>query len=535
MYKVLMCTAGVGSRAAKFSLGMNKTLLSIAGRPIFSHILDKFPSDIEIVVVLGYQAELVKESLIALYPSRKFEFVYVDKYEGEGTGLGLSILAAKKHLQCPFIFTPNDCFPEFLPNQINPNIIGNWILGVSEKAVPNEIQKEYRGLSQDNGFLDQLFKKGFSANQFYTGLCGIKDFNSFWNIMNEEEDLTIGESAAIRELPEVTVFETDTWYDIGNEQAMNIAKEKLETDSDIHILPKCDESIWFYNDYVYKLFVDNRIVEKRIERKISLPDGLFPKINYTGKYIYSYEKFSGEVLSNFKSVNKILEVLDITKTQMWDEVTSLDNEEKYRIINSFYKNKTLERFEMFCKSREYTDKRSHINGVDVPSFKDLFEKIDWAIISNDAVFAKFHGDFHWENILVNEDTGKYCFLDWRQDFESSTEIGDVYYDLAKFMHGLIVSHDCVVKDEFIIHDDSNGIQIDIKQGLARRIQINTFEKWLDENGFSVRNVKILTALIFVNIAPLHHAPYDLFLFQLGRYLLNEVLALDKQEVFISGF
>lgn len=40
-----------------------------------------------------------------------------------------------------------------------------------------------------------------------------------------------------------------------------------------------------------------------------------------------------------------------------------------------------------------------------------------------------------------------------------------------------------------------------------------------KNGFDVNKVKILTALIFLNIAPLHHEPYCYALYALGKDML----------------
>ena len=45
---------------------------------------------------------------------------------------------------------------------------------------------------------------------------------------------------------------------------------------------------------------------------------------------------------------------------------------------------------------------------------------------------------------------KFTFLDWRQDFNGIITYGDLYYDLGKLMHGIIVSHEIVNKNKFEI-------------------------------------------------------------------------------------
>ena len=47
--------------------------------------------------------------------------------------------------------------------------------------------------------------------------------------------------------------------------------------------------------------------------------------------------------------------------------------------------------------------------------------------------------------------------------------------------------------------------------------------FLKKNKLSDLKVKLLTALIFLNIATLHHQPYSTFLYFLGKDMLNEIL------------
>ena len=64
--------------------------------------------------------------------------------------------------------------------------------------------------------------------------------------------------------------------------------------------------------------------------------------------------------------------------------------------------------------------------------------------------SRFHGDLHFENIIYQKKKKDFVFLDWRHDFGGEIKYGDLYYDLAKINHGLIVSHDEVIKKNFYI-------------------------------------------------------------------------------------
>ena len=60
-YKVLIPSAGLGTRLGDLSKNVNKALVSVANKPVISYIIEKFPADIEIVVAIGHKGQLVKD------------------------------------------------------------------------------------------------------------------------------------------------------------------------------------------------------------------------------------------------------------------------------------------------------------------------------------------------------------------------------------------------------------------------------------------------------------------------------------------
>ena len=81
--------------------------------------------------------------------------------------------------------------------------------------------------------------------------------------------------------------------------------------------------------------------------------------------------------------------------------------------------------------------------VKIPKISEVLKLVDWNWLS-DGKPSRFHGDLHFENILLSE-SGKFCLIDWRQDFEGLFDYGDLYYDLAKPMHGFIISHGIITR------------------------------------------------------------------------------------------
>jgi len=205
------------------------------------------------------------------------------------------------------------------------------------------------------------------------------------------------------------------------------------------------------------------------------------------------------------------------------ELTDVEKKNFKQTCNSFYREKTYKRVKQYFNRFQQKDSKEIINGIEVPKLYDLLEKIDWECVS-DGTPCMFHGDLHFENILVSE-SGDFLLLDWRQDFGNILHYGDLYYDLAKLLHGMIVSHELINKEMFLIEKKANVINFDI---LRKNIMVECekyFENFILDNGHDLKKVKILTALVFLNIAALHHYPYSEFLFYLGKYQLNNLLEI----------
>ena len=146
----------------------------------------------------------------------------------------------------------------------------------------------------------------------------------------------------------------------------------------------------------------------------------------------------------------------------------------------------------------------------------MLEIIDWSKMF-EGVPVNFHGDLQPENILVS--SNGFQLLDWRQDFAGNLDYGDIYYDFAKLHHALIVTHEVIRNNQYEIINEKGNIKYDffIKNNLYEYKEL--FESFLQREGYDLGKLKILTPLIFLNISPLHHYPYNEFLYYLGKYTL----------------
>lgn len=518
-YKFFIPSAGLGSRLDNLTKYINKSLISVNNKPSISYIIEKIDDDIEIVIALGYKGKLLRDFLELSYPNKKFTFVDIDIYEGVGSGLGYTLLKCQEHLQCPFVFSSNDTI--VLEDIPIPN--KNWIGYSDYKA--NGI---YRKIIHNKGMLDKLCEKDDKSSDLpYIGLSGIYDYDIFWKIMNDDVNygsITGGESHGLKKLLEIKDIESIkfTWFDTGTVKSIDVADEYFRKENSPNILRKPDESIWFVGGNVIKYSENKDFIKDRVERSKILK-GYVPDIIDYKDNLYSYKMVNGEVLSRVANRVTFNNLLDFM-AEFWKK-KNLSTEEKDNFKKEsmkFYKDKTYKRVYEYFNRFNYFDRTETINGMKIPTLMSILDKVDWDYIS-DGIPVNFHGDLHFENILLSENN-EFVLLDWRQRFgDNITEYGDLYYDLSKLMHGLIVSHDIVNKNMFDINVNDDYIKFDILRTNTSVECENIFKEFMMDNSFDYNKVMIMTALIYLNIASLHHYPYSKFLFYLGKYMLYNLI------------
>lgn len=524
-YRVCLPTAGTGSRLWPLTRFVNKSLVSIANRPILSHLIEQFPSDVEFVIALGHQGHLVREFLALAYPGRRFLFEEVTPFEGPGSGLGLSLLACQKHLQQPFVFISCDTLVQ---GAAIPSPDSNWMACAEvEDLAP------YRTLALKDGFVQAICEKGEGrpgTHQAYIGLAGIHDYQTFWAAMRAggEQAIQAGEAHGLRALqPTGIVAHTFAWFDTGNPPALARARSVFYEPETPNILEKANEAIWFVEGQVIKFSDDQKFISHRVKRVEQLA-GYVPTVTGSQPHMYRYEKVAGRVMSEAVTLPLFDRLL--THSEGFWSRHSLDEAQAQAFRDTcmaFYRDKTQERVALFYRNFSRQDGTETINGRTMPTLASLLDRVNWTQLA-DGLPGRFHGDFHFENILWNADTQQFCFLDWRQDFGGDLATGDIYYDLAKLLHGLIISHELIARDLYQIDWQVDAIHFDFHRKQVLVACERYFAHWLRQSGYDVAKVWTLTALIYLNIAALHHAPYSLLLYALGKDMLATALGGDDE-------
>jgi hypothetical protein len=516
-YRVCIPTAGIGSRLGNLTKFINKSLVSIANRPIISHIIEQFPDDTEFVIALGYKGDLLKEFIELAYPDRTFFFSIVKPFDGPNSGLGLSLLSCKEYLQQPFIFISCDT----LVKEDIPPPKTNWMAFADA-----DILGAYRTISFADNYVTSICDKGIGrkdTHHAYIGMAGIFDYSSFWKSMEEGGKYAIesGESHGLNDLINFKIKAYKfTWFDTGNREALERARAEYEQKDSPNILEKPNEAIWFVGDKVIKYSDDINFIKNRVDRAVTLK-GFVPNVYESTPHMYKYSKVDGKVFSEVVTIPGFHSLLNFSDSFWHHKKLTTDEQKKFnQTCLKFYRDKTFERVKFFYENFGKQDGSEKINGIQMPTLQYLLHRIDWDWMA-EGLPGRFHGDLHFENILLDSSSEKFCFLDWRQDFGGDLFVGDIYYDFAKLLHGLIINHELIAKNHFTVDWKDEEISYDFHRKQILVDCENYFYEWLKKSGYDQKKVRILTALIYLNIAALHHYPYCLLLYGLGKSMLKD--------------
>lgn len=562
---VCIAAAGKGTRAGT---PWHKALLPINDKAIISHIIESFDQHVEIVVAVGHQKEVIKGYCNAAYPYRKITYVEVDKYEGTGSGPGYSMNCCRAYLQRPFWFITCDCIASYHDIGLWSSVTSNW-LGV----YPIENSSNYSTVQMDldrnvTGFAN----KSPNGYKFaYIGFCSIKDYAHFWKAFDkycssnkDAECEHVGAFYDHTQIPNLLTTVFHTWHDTGTPEGYAEAKEKLGKSQVYHFekniseityqLPAKDNRLQD-GSFIVKLNSPDKIA-KKLHRAEILKD-VVPKCTKYGEYVFSYTMMDGKLFYELDKAGMFLSLVRWCDDHLWSKEQDIPNFQNSCF--KFYKSKTDERIALFNKGTlDYCNKEFTIcdNPHTSPTtgttdfsnrvtarMADVIKQIDWNWLC-DGIAVPFHGDLNFGNALTDErfPFRNFMLIDWREEFADQPDYGDVYYDLAKLYAGIDVSWMSIAKEKWD-HDswelrkfeDGQWKWNDEFKGTFSKNNIislytwthttddlklfkKVFEQWIVDHGYDLKKVKVIAALIYLNMSPLHNR-------LMGEYLF--ILALER--------
>lgn len=341
----------------------------------------------------------------------------------------------------------------------------------------------------------------------FTGLAGIYDYQSFWRSLEEGEpaangELQVAAGLAALQANGLQTHSLSSWRDLGSDDTYLAGLQQVGREQ---FLIKPGEFVYLEGSQVIKFYADPVMTARRVERAERLKT-LVPKISAQSDHFYAYPYQPGCLLTEVSNIEVFNNLLEQLRPTLFTSIT-LEPEQQVEFSDqcrTFYETKSRRRIEQYHQANGVGDNDWWVNGEVVPGVATLLDQVPWESLSQ-GVPGLFHGDFQPENIVISDD-GSTTLIDWRQDFAGDTRWGDIYYDLSKLYHALIISAPVIRANNYTV--EIKGEQVELSFQLKSNLLefLRHFDRFIINNGWDLKRVRILTGLIYLNIAPLHHHP-----------------------------
>lgn len=504
---VLILAAGYGRRMGPYSRMINKGLVPYNNKPLISHIIEKFDDNTKFVIACGHMGQQVKDYVTVVHNNKNVVFVDIDNYAEGDTGPATTIQMCANHIRGGFLWLACDTLFDF---DYRDKLDHNWI-GVH--PVDSIISQDYCWVKREADTIINVINKepSSTAVDAFIGLMYAKDDNYLNNLIDTNAKETYQGFAGL-DLKAHTVRD---WKDFGTYEKW----EELSSEFTDVSFPKPDELFYHDNNKIIKFWTDPKQSEMRLRRSHANPTGMPANIKVSGNFLV-HDYSPGDIVYNQVTPELFTRMLKWCETNLW--ITAPSNSKEYSTCHKFYYDKTMERVEKFRIKYANWSEPCIVNGIDVKSIDWYLDQIDFELLSQQHVWKFIHGDLHFDNTIYDPITDKFTAIDWRTDFAGEL-YGDLYYDLAKMLGGIWLSYKDIKHEKFEYYEKHDHVSIVIPSVQNAEAYEEILHDWVDANGLNWTKVKLLVPIIYLNMSPLHEAPFDKFLIALAQLHFSKVL------------
>jgi len=207
-----------------------------------------------------------------------------------------------------------------------------------------------------------------------------------------------------------------------------------------------------------------------------------------------------------------------------------------KAVEDIYLHKTLDRISSMKQNNNFIDFDTPImiNGTQYYSLTMISGLLPEVIKKNlydIDCFTVIHGDLCFSNILIDPNYSFIKVIDPRGKFGKFDIYGDQRYEYAKLMHSIDGKYDYIIKDMFTLEYRGNNIKYEILFGHEIDILKCFFEIFQEEMDKEYGQIKLIEALLFFSMVPLHQESREQQIVMLATAikLLNEVIDIRLEE------
>ena len=523
--KICILAAGKGKRMGIYGESIHKALLPVGNKAVITRIIEQFDSKSEFIIAVGFRKQQIIDYIKSAHPNLNVSFVEVQNFDGPGSGPGQSLYECRDHLKAAFLFSACDTLIESALPPCDHNWIGIKRVKKIECWCSVKVNKKNRVKSLH-------YKENIDTNIAFVGIAFVKNYEAFWNGLKVDKSL-LGDELQVNNglnalLPLNLFVHEIEWIDTGNSEGY----EKLlaSYDKNYSFKGKITDVTYRIDGRIIKLFANKEITRKRYERALDYRNVFANVINNIG-CLFSYSFEEGQLLSKRLNYATSKKFMEWAEDNLWKQV-KVDEGVFNDAVRTFYYDKTKKRLREFCEKylSDANEKVEYINNINCKTAENLIGMLN-AHFFEDNCPSTYHGDLHADNIICKKNG--FVLIDWRESFGPIIEAGDRYYDMAKYLHVLELSVNVMESKKYNILQSETGIQINHEMSYNQLEAIQAFYDHVSGYSYNLERIRIIDALVFINMAPLYEKNMAMYLYYLGRYMLQNLLSMKVANKYVN--
>ena len=379
-------------------------------------------------------------------------------------------------------------------------------------------------VATENGFLKGIYGKDDAIDiDNRTALVGYFQFTDLKSLTALTKELVHARSNSLsRLLLEYNVlhplycYECETWFDFGHKAGLIKAQNYFYNSRDFNSM---------FTDPIRCTIVKSSSKTQKLKDEWDwyrqMPDELQPLVprafsfkNGVDAASLKMEMYGYPPLSElFILGNLDIEEWELILRRIFEVHSLLERYHGSLAKENFYDlylTKTWQRFDELrlqapCWVEIANYRTLFVNGKEyynISYFKDRINNALESLVQNVRVTI-VHGDYCLSNILFDVSSMLCKLIDPRGRLKEQTIYGDPRYDIAKLRHSVVGGYDFIVHGMFKLHREGNSFTTE-QNGTSFQAELtHIFDNLTVEFGYDLREIKLIEALLFFSMIPLH--------------------------------